>query len=61
MPIDADALSSLRGESAVDMSLAMSLFELRNMSQACEALTEEGTAWLGYIRADFCLYFLSLA
>ena len=40
---------NFRGVSTVDMSLAMDLSELRNMTQACEALTEEGAAWLGYI------------
>jgi hypothetical protein len=40
---------SLRGILTVDMSLARTLEELRNMSKECEALTEEYAAWHGYI------------
>eukprot|EP01036_Dinobryon_divergens_P041347 gene41347-54799_t len=43
---------SARGVSTVDMSLAKTesdFNELRNMSEKCEALTEERAAWLGYI------------
>ena len=45
-------IASNRGISTVDMSLASStsaLQDLRAMSKACEALTEERAAWLGYI------------
>jgi len=41
--------SNFRGVSSVDMSQAMTLSELQNMSVTCESLTEEGAAWLGYI------------
>lgn len=40
---------SLRGIYTVNMSLANSLVELREMSKKCEALTEENAAWYGYI------------
>ena len=40
---------SLRGVSIVNMSSANSLNDLRSMSRACEELTEEQAAWLGYI------------
>ena len=40
---------SLRGISTVNMSLGNTLTELRAMSTACEALTEETAAWLAYI------------
>mmetsp|Transcript_11189 Transcript_11189/g.15421 ORF Transcript_11189/g.15421 Transcript_11189/m.15421 type:complete len:156 (+) Transcript_11189:432-899(+) len=40
---------NFRGVLNVDMSLASSLSELRGMSVACEALTEDSAAWLGYI------------
>lgn len=50
MGVVANAPASLRGcVSTVNMSLASTLAELRGMSVACEALTEEGAAWLAYI------------
>lgn len=45
----ADVRPSLRGISTVNMSLGNTLTELRAMSTACEALTEETAAWLAYI------------
>ena len=41
--------ASQRGILTVNMSLANDLVDLRSMSTACEGLTEEGAAWLGYI------------
>jgi hypothetical protein len=40
---------SLRGISTVNMSQASAVSELRGMSVACEALTEQKAAWLAYI------------
>jgi len=44
-----NARPRFRGVLTVNMSIASTLSELRSMSTACEALTEEGAAWLGYI------------
>eukprot|EP01033_Poteriospumella_lacustris_P016295 gene16295-11651_t len=41
--------ASGRGVSMVNMSLGSTLQELRDMSTACEALTEQKAAWLAYI------------
>ncbi len=46
---NANDVASIRGVTTVNMSLARTLQELRNMSTKCEGLTEEAAAWLGYI------------